>query len=64
MRAIAVGMTDQIETLTFLGRIFVDPETNLNYSMIWEDALSSAPVFGISAAMASFSSAIYSVFVV
>ena len=57
-------MTDQIETLTFLGRIFVDPETNLNYSMIWEDALSAAPVFGISAAMASLSSAIYSLFVV
>ena len=57
-------MTDQIETLAFLGRIFVDPETNLNYSMIWEDALSSAPVFGISAAIASFSSAIYSLFVV
>ena len=57
-------MTDLIETLPFLGRIFVDPTTNLNYSMIWEDALSAAPVFGISAAMASFSSAIYSVFVV
>ena len=57
-------MTDQIEPLTFLGRIFVNPETNLNYSMIWEDALSAAPVFGISAAMASLSSAIYSIFVV
>ena len=57
-------MTDLIETLTFPGRIFVDPTTNLNYSMIWEDALSAAPVFGISAAMASFSSAIYSLFVV
>ena len=57
-------MTDQIETLTFPGRIFVDPTTNLNYSMIWEDALSAAPAFGISAAMASFSSAIYSLFVV
>lgn len=39
---------------TSLGRIFVDPATNLNYSMIWEDALSTGHVFSISSSMLPF----------
>ena len=46
--------------LSSFGRIFVDPITNLNYSMIWEDALSAAHVFSISSSLLAFLLMIYS----
>ena len=46
--------------LSSFGRIFVDPITNLNYSMIWEDALSAAHIFSISWSLLAFLSVIYS----
>ena len=50
--------------LSSFGRIFVDPITNLNYSMIWEDALSAAHTFSISSSMVLFLLVIYSLQIV
>ena len=50
--------------LSSFGRIFVDPITNLNYSMIWEDALSAANTFSISSSMVLFLLVIYSLQIV